>query len=201
MREKVKFVRHIGVLFLTVIIFVVGILIGGDVEQLRVQNLYTQLQEQDLDYQNILTEGDYIDYLVTQKEAGKNVSCDTIKGAYYTSIGNLDDSRLKLEGYINTAKVKEVEYGRLKDHYANLQINYWIAAKRISGLCEDKINTILYFFAEDKKECPACEDQGVHLSYVKQKLGDDVMIFNLNAQDIGATFLIGQQYEVIGALY
>lgn len=196
MREKIKIIRHIAILFLTVIIFSVGVFIGGDIEQLRVQNLYTQLQEQDLDYQNIVTESNYIDYLVSKKEFGENSSCDTIKGAYFSSIDNLDKSRLKLESYINTARVKEEEYQRLRDHYSNLQINYWVMANRISNLCEEEINTILFFFSEDKKICPECEDQGVHLTYVKQKLKEDVLIFSLDAEDQGPISLVSRNYDV-----
>ncbi|MCA9496434.1 MAG: hypothetical protein KC589_05815 [Nanoarchaeota archaeon] len=197
MRKKVNFLRHFAVLFLTVIIFVVGILIGGEVEDLRVTNLYTDLQKQDLNYQNIVTEGNYIDYLVSLKEEGENVSCDLVKGAYYTSISNLDDSRLKLEAYINNAKVNEEEYQRLKNHYSNLQINYWILANRINNLCDNSMNPILYFYG-DKKKCPACEDQGTHLSYVKAKIKDDVLIFSLDAEKEGPISLLAQKYDVSG---
>lgn len=196
MRKKLNALRHLGILLLTVMIFIVGILIGSDVEELRVQNLYTQLQEQDLNYQNIVTESNYIDYLVNLKtKNNKSVTCDMIKGAYYTSIRNLDDSRLKLENYINMAKVKEEEYDRLKQHYANLQINYMVLSKKINSMCEGNMNPIIYFYG-DKKDCPACEDQGIHLDYVKRKLKDDVLIFSLDAEKEGAIKLLAQQYEV-----
>lgn len=198
MREKIKVIRYVAVLMLTIFIFVMGILIGGDVEQFRVQNLYTQLQQQDLDYQNVVTEGNYIDYIVGLKEnSEENISCDFLKETYFDSITNLDDSRLKLEAYINTAQVKEEEYQRLKEHYSNLQINYWLLANRISNLCDRNLNTILYFYSEDKKECPACEDQGIHLTYVKQKLKDNILIFSLNFQDIkGPVALISKSYQI-----
>lgn len=196
MRKKINALRHFGVLLFTIIIFALGILIGGNIEQLRVQNLYTQLQEQDLNYQSIVTESNYIEYLVSLKEKeSNNVSCETIKGAYYTSISNLDDSRIKLENYINNAKVKEEEYQRLKEHYSNLQLNYFILAKKINNLCEGNMNPILYFYA-DKKKCPACEDQGIHLDYVKKKLGDDVLIFSFDAEKQGAVKLLAQKYDV-----
>ena len=195
MRKQINIVRHLSILFLTVLIFLVGILIGGDIEQLRVQGLYTQLQTQDLVYQNVVTEGNYVDYIVGLKEEGNNISCKSIKGAYYTSITHLDDARLKLESYINTAKVKEEEYQRLKGHYSNLQINYWILANKINGMCEGNMNPILYFYA-DKKDCPACEDQGTHLSYVKAKLGDDILIFSLDSKKDGPIQLLTQKYDV-----
>lgn len=195
MRKQINWLRHLSVLFLTVIIFTLGVFIGGDVEQMRVSNLYTQLQEQDVSYQSLITEGNYIDYVVGLKEQGDNVSCDTIKGAYYTSISNLDKSRIKLENYINTGSVEVEEFARLKEHYSNVQINYWILANRINNVCVGNMNPILYFYAEDKA-CPSCEDQGVHLSYVKQKLGDDVLVFSLDAQKEGAIKLLAQKYDV-----
>ncbi len=195
MREQVNYLRHLGVLFVTLIIFFLGVFIGNDVENLRVQNLYTQLQEQDLEYQRILAESNYLDYLIESKSLGKNVSCNTIKGSYYTSIENLDDSRLRLENYINTASVNEEEYYRLKSHYENVQINYYITASKISSLCEDELNVILFFYDEEK-ECPACEDQGIYLDYVKKKLGDDVLIFSLDSQKEGPIQLLAQAHNV-----
>lgn len=195
MRKKVQTLRHVAILFLTVLIFTTGILIGGDIEQLRVQNLYTQLQDQDLGLQTLVTETQYLDYLLTQNQVkNSTVTCDSVKGSFYSSISHLDDSRLKLEAYINTAKVEEEQYQRLKRYYENMQINYWLLANRISTQCGN-LNTILYFYAE-KKLCPSCEDQGTHLSYVKAKLGDEVLIFSLDANKQGAIELLAQTNQV-----
>ena len=68
-------------------------------------------------------------------------------------------------------------------------------ANRISNLCNSNLNTILFFYAE-KDKCKECEDQGVHLNYVKQKLGDDVLIFSLDSQKEGPTQLLKQKYGI-----
>ena len=199
MRKNVSWLRHFSILFLTVIIFTIGIFIGGNVEEARVQNLYTQLQQQDLDFQNLVTQENYLDYLISMKEKGNgDIDCSEIKDTYYRSIESLDSSRLKLEAYINKGNVKEEEFARLKEHYSNLQINYWILANRINNLCENtNMNTVLYFY-QDNKECPSCEDQGVYLSYVKGVLGDDVLIFALDAQKAGAISLLVKNYDLVG---
>jgi hypothetical protein len=195
MRKQISWLRHLSILFLTIVIFTIGVLIGGNVEGLRVQNLYTQLQEQDLDYQTLVTESQYIDYIIALKEQGDEVSCELIEGTYYTSIANLDSSRIKLENYINSGSVKTEEFSRLKDHYSNIQINYWILANKVNNLCGSDMNTILYFYADDNV-CPECQDQGVHLSYVKQRLADDVLIFSLDSQRGGAIKLLAQKYDI-----
>jgi len=195
MRQKINLVRHLGIFFITIIIFFLGVFISNNVENLRVEALYTQLQEQDLDYQNLVTESNYINNLLLFKELDDNVSCSLIKGAYFTSISNLDNSRLKLEKYINSGKVKQEEFARIKSHYSNIQINYWMLAEKISSLCDSKINTILFFYADDKI-CPECEDQGVHLNYVKQKLGDDILVFSLDTNKEGPIQLLKQKYSI-----
>jgi len=195
MRQKINLIRHLGILFLTIVIFFLGVFINSHVEDLRVQALYTQLQAQDLDYQNLMTESNYINHLISLKNTNNNVSCDLIKGAYFTSISKLDDSRIKLEEYINSGKVKQDEFYRIKSYYSNIQINYWMMANSISSLCNSNLNTVLFFYA-DKDKCKECEDQGVHLSYVKSKLKDDILIFSLDSQREGPIQLLKQKYEI-----
>jgi hypothetical protein len=195
MREKINTLRHLGVLSLTLLIFFLGVFIGGNVEDQRVDSLYNKLQEQDLEYQNIVTESNYLEYLVISAEMNdSSVTCDQVKGSYFTSITNLDDSRIRLEEYINTASVNEEEYFRLKSHYENVQIQYFTLANRISSLCSDDLNTILFFY-DEKKTCPECEDQGIILDYVKKVLKDDVLIFSLDIQKKGPIQLLAQTYD------
>ncbi len=196
MREKINVLRHLAVLFLTVIIFFLGVFIGSNVEELRVESLYTNLQEQDVEYQNIVTENTYIEYLLSQNQQNNSqVSCDIVEKAYFTSIGNLDDSRKSLENYLATASSNEEEFYRLESHYANTQLNYLILAQRISKLCDQKINTIVYFYGNDEI-CPECEDQGVYLTYVKQQLQDDVLVFSFDISKEGPVELLKHQYNI-----
>ena len=195
MREKINTLRHLGILFLTLLIFFLGVFIGGSIEDKRVDSLYNKLQEQDLEYQNIVTESLYLDYLVLSVDNNiSSVTCDQIKGSYYTSISNLDTSRIRLEEYINTASVNEEEYFRLKSHYENVQVQYFTLANRISSLCSEDLHTILFFY-DDKKKCPSCEDQGIVLDYVKKVLKDDVLIFSLDIEKKGPIQLLAQTYD------
>lgn len=196
MREKINRLRHLGVLFLTLIIFFLGVFIGGNVEDLRVESLYNQLQEQDLDYQNIATESSYIDFLISQNEQnGSLASCNTIESAYFNSINNLDLSRKKLESYLGTSTNNEDEFNRLKGHYANAQVNYLMLAQKISSLCDEKLNVIVYFYADDDT-CPSCEDQGVYLTYVKQRLQEDVLVFSFDVNREGPVQLLKTHYNI-----
>jgi hypothetical protein len=194
MRRRAKTLRHLSVLFITLIIFALGILIGNTTESLRVQHLYTQLQEQDLEYQNILTESEFLDYLLSLSTTD-GVSCQLLLDTFSSSINHLETSRIKLENYLNAAEVKEEELLRLKDQYAGLQINYWIMNEKITSLCGPEILSILYFYTDDN-ECGLCEDQGIHLSYVKEKLGKKVLVFSFDAGRAGPISLLMKNFNV-----
>lgn len=194
MREKVNNIRHLVILFLTIIVFFFGVLLGGNIEDKRIESLYTQLQEQDLAYQNVVTEANYISNII---EKANEDDCNLIRGAYFTSISNLDISRLKLEEYISSSNLRQEEYYRLQGHYSNLQVTYWLLGNKILDLCSDSnFQTILYFY-DEKTNCPSCEDQGVHLNYVKQLLGQEVLIFSFDVQREGVVRLLSQKYDVI----
>ncbi len=196
MRQKINWFRYLGVFLLTIIIFILGIFIGGSIEDLRVKDLYTKLQEQDLEYQNIVTENLYMEYLVGLKEKNGNISCETLKSTFLQSINNLEKSRNRLENFINTAESNEEEFYRLKGHYSNLQIHYWILTKKINSLCDFDMVPVLYFYSDDKI-CNECSDQGIHLSYVKSKLKDNVLIYSFDKERMDTpSRLIIEHYNI-----
>ena len=199
MRRKVNTLRHIGVLFVTGVIFFLGVFIGGHIEDLRVESIYTQLQIQDLEFQTIVTESRYIEYLLLAPENSTNFNCSALKNSYFSSIDNLDVARSSLEHYINLAEENTDQFERLKEHYINLQITYWVLGKRIRSRCGGEFPSIILYFYGDKKQCPKCEDQGVHLDYIKSKLKEDVLIFSLDRNKKGAVELLSQSYGVYNA--
>ena len=75
-----------------------------------------------------------------------------------------------------------------------MQINYYILAEKIKRACGN-MNVILYFYG-DKKRCPSCQDEGVHLTYVKEKLKDNVLIFALDTSREGPIKLLMQKFDV-----
>jgi len=182
MRKKFNSLRHMAILFLTIIIFLLGIFFGGAAEQLRINSLYNDLKIQNLEYQNLQTELSYLNFLLSQEKLNKT-SCNLVKGSYFISIKNLDNARIRLEDYLNSAKIDKEDFYQLKDHY--------IVKRECGG-----VNTILYFYGS-KKKCPACEDEGIHLTYVKDKLKDNVLIFALDTErDKGPIKLLMTKYDI-----
>ncbi len=193
MERRISTARYVIVFFLTAIIFSLGIFIGGALEELRVKALYSSLQEQDVEYNDVLTERYYIEYLVNQ--VNKKVDCNFLMDAYRESIRHLDVAREKLDSYMDSSFIQEKQYEMIKGRYADLQINYWLLFKKIKALCPSDSYSILYFYKEGKG-CPKCEDQAVHLMYVKQKLQGKLMLFSLDADRDGPNQLLVKRYHL-----
>lgn len=194
-QRKISRVKFILVALNTLMIFLVGIFFGQQLERARLDMLYNELSTQNLDYQNLMTEYEYISDLINTRNLD-NVTCSMIENTYYTSISHLDNARIKLENYLNSAEVNQKDYSILRNRYSDVQINYWILGNQIKKACNSGFVTILYFFG-NKKVCPECDDQGMYLSYIKQKFGDKVMVFALDsAQKGGPVRLLVNRYEV-----
>jgi hypothetical protein len=171
--------KHLYVFLISSIIFLFGVLIGAQVEQFRIENLENRFQEENLKYEEIQAEIDYINFLVDKEDNSK--ICPTLTDSYLKSVKNLDESVFSLENYRSTAEFKTDEYESIKTQYFNLEMRYYILAEKINSLCDNSFDTILYFYG-DNKECPECEDQGIYLDYVKKKYQDEVMIFSFDSQ-------------------
>ena len=68
MKRTIQLTRYISILALTILIFSTGILIGSAVETERINFLVEELQEQDISYQNLVAEQNYIEYLLVKKK-------------------------------------------------------------------------------------------------------------------------------------
>jgi nitrogen regulatory protein PII-like uncharacterized protein len=174
-------------LFLTIIIMTIGILIGSQVENIRVDNLYSQLQKEDLEYQGINSQINYLNFLlddiVQENKSEIKNSCELITGSYFLGLLKLDESMNRLEDYINEAKFNQDKYNILRDHYSNLQVNYYGLGKRLQKKCNINISIILYFYINDLEKCPMCKDQGSHLNYVKNIKKNAVLIFSFPVEE------------------
>lgn len=180
MHRQIHKSRHIYVLIVTIIIFTLGVLIGAQFEQFRIEKIQESFSQETTRYQEIQSEIEYINFLLENEEINIS-SCTTLKNSFLTSVEKLDDSVFAIENYESSATFRLDDYDSLKNQYFNLQVRYYTLSQNINIVCPNSFNTILYFYAE-AEECPECEDQGVILDHIKKKYTDDVMIFSFNTQ-------------------
>lgn len=88
------------------------------------------------------------------------------------------------------------DHERLEREYDRLLVSYWLLANKVKEACNVDADTIVYFFA---KECVRCDDQGFILTYLKQKFGEEVLIFAMNADLAEPSVEVIKQYYQVHA--
>jgi len=89
-----------------------------------------------------------------------------------------DELASEVERYENSQKIDDISFAALKKEYTITLIRDWITVEKIKKACQGDYLTILYFYSN--KNCEHCKDQGIVLTYVKDVLKDNVMIFSLD---------------------
>ncbi len=57
----------------------------------------------------------------------------------------------------------------LKRYYTLLEAKDYLFFKKINEKCDSEYNLNLFFYSNDPKKCPQCQDQGFVLSYARTK--------------------------------
>lgn len=178
-------------LIITLLVFFFGAMFGILMEGQRVQYIQNKNNEQKLNYMNLQFQYEFINQL------REDANCPLFIKTLNTNIENLEETRARLTAYDLDAVVSKDEFDSLYEEYILSQLNYWLLTKDARDLCELESARILYFFSNDK-ECASCEEQAFILTYLKNKLGDKLLNFALNAQfrDNQALGLVMDVYSV-----
>jgi thiol-disulfide isomerase/thioredoxin len=161
---------------LTTMVFALGLLLGLYIGQVKISGLETDMTGLRSSIDN--TE---LQFLFLDVVKG-NISCN-----YMLSEANeLGDESGKLaiqvDRYESAQKIDDASFKELKLSYTSVLIKDWLILEKIKKTCNGSYATILYFYSN--KYCPKCQDQAVVLSYLKEKLGNNLMTFALDS-DIG----------------
>lgn len=189
--RKIKKRRYVVALIITLLVFFFGAMFGILMEGQRVQYIQNKNNEQKLNYMNLQFQYEFINQL------REDANCPLFIKTLNTNIENLEETRARLTAYDLDAVVSKDEFDSLYEEYILSQLNYWLLTKDARDLCELESARILYFFSNDK-ECASCEEQAFILTYLKNKLGDKLLNFALNAQfrDNQALGLVMDVYSV-----
>jgi len=190
MRERVRKSRYIAAFIITALIFFFGFLLGYSFKNMRGDALDNALNEQNIEYSNLLLQYQYISELEEEE------NCAFLNNVFQESLQRLNLNSELLQTYGNQKKLKQDDYSKLRQQYTISQIDYWLLARKLKNSCNLDYSIILYFF-NDEENCPSCEDQGIHLDYVKRKLQDDVLIFALDGSEEGIVSLLKTNYDVV----
>jgi hypothetical protein len=162
--------RHLIALIITLIIFSFGILIGSTLSDERIEFTKTDIERQQIEYQSLQMQ---LLYLTAQEEKNCNVLLNTLERNIY----DLENSRVKLENYIQGAE--DGDYYTIKRDYMLTEIRYWLMTKEAEKVCPSDTVSILYFYETDES-CADCSAQGHILTYLKNMFGDKLLVFSLD---------------------
>ncbi len=166
-RKKIQKTKYLAVFATTTLIFFIGIIIGGYFSNLKIEKIYDI--ENDLKI-NIL--GTEIQYQIIAKDPCKFVNSTPL-------IEELHEMGTKLDYMENALGKDNKEVLNLKEYYSILEIRQWLLEKDMMQKCGSKRTLVLYFYSNDKHQCPECEEQGYVLTYARKNF-DNINIYSFD---------------------
>ncbi len=160
--------RYIAAFFITLGIFILGILLGVITTNLKTETI-KQLQ---YDF------GTQLLSLQVQQDLLKEDLCSSEESdSLNEQLINIAERLTSMEGALGKNDERVLS---LKEYYSLIEIKHYLFLKDIAKSCNKKYNLIIYFYSNNEDECPDCETQGYVLSYLRTKY-DNVKIYSFDA--------------------
>ncbi|MBI2546259.1 hypothetical protein HYV81_03705 [Candidatus Woesearchaeota archaeon] len=182
-RKQISKTKYIAAFATTTLIFLIGLLIGSYITNIKLQKL-DQL-EQDLRIDTLAVE---IEYLLISENPCTGINTRFMTDQLYNVGTRLDFMESNLgEG--------DQRVQALKSYYSLLEMRHWLFIRKTVEECESDVVPILYFYS-NQGDCPSCEEQGWVLNYIRQKYPQTrVYSFDLNINN-SALAALRDIYEV-----
>jgi len=169
-KRKVSKERYFFAFLITAGIFALGLLLGLVIEGKRIDLVVFRDQEQKLDFQSLQLQYQFVDQFSQEK------NCEGLLTTFDSSLQSLEFTREKIESYRKDSTFNNKEFDLVKREYTLAQVNYWLLYSNAKETCDLDSSVILYFFADDTI-CSDCDDQAIVLTWLKHKLGMNLLNF------------------------
>lgn len=189
--RKISKEKYIVAAFITLGVFLLGLLLGLVIEGKRVTYIESLDREQRLGYESLQLQYAFIDQLSQEK------NCDAVSKTFALTVESLESSRIRLESFDEDSSLNKHDFDLLKREYVLAQIRFWLLEKKKKDLCGTESVSVLYFFI-DSKTCPKCDEQSFILTYLKKKFKDKLLIFSFDSKLEGEPMinLLKSTYEI-----
>lgn len=174
-KRKISKSRYFLAFLITLAVFILGLLFGLVIESKRIQLVELQYQQQNLDFNSLQLQYQFVDLF------GEEKNCEALKKTFEESIENLENTRNRLESYLQDSSLNKDEFNSLKREYTLAQIRFWLLTRKTKDICGLEHAVIFYFYADDS-QCSQCADQAYVLTHLKNKLGALLLNFAFDAQ-------------------
>lgn len=182
-RKKFSTYKALSVLFVTVIIFSIGVFVGNTATKSKfemVSDLSRELQIQTL--------GVEVEYDILRENI-----CENDNVLYLTQ--DLAELSEKLNFMENNLGYDDPRVAELKQYYFVLEAKHWLLAKQRTEQClnqEEKgiNNTIILYFYDNENNCDDCQKQGTVLTHLQKKYkGIKIYSFDTSADNAAVKVL------------
>ena len=158
---------------ITLVVFFAGIGLGLMIGGEKVSSLERTVAELNSDISDIELHFLFMDVM------SENVPCNYFLNEAERLGSITDEMGREVERYEQSDRLRDKDFVELKQRYTSMLMRNWLTLEKIKLSCDSEYITILYFY--DRNNCDRCEEQGLILSNLKDKLGRDVMVFAIDA--------------------
>lgn len=168
--------RYLFVLIATIMVFTLGLLMGGVINREKDSVLEQATVNQNLDDLSLNLQFTYLNSLDINSTKG----CKVMQTALEHSWVNLDNAYQNMIQYKDS---RDAEQGTIKLLERNDLLNnirYWFLLKKAKSFCKlDDSVSVLFFFKDE--DCFDCDTMSSVLEYYKDAFGDRFLLFHINA--------------------
>ena len=188
--RKLQTSRYIAAFTLTLLVFVLGFILGAATSEKKILEIERLSRQQEADFSSLQFQFSYLE------SVPQNESCVVLSRTLESNLRTLGPSLKKIEGYEASGDITNPDYILLKRKYTIANLRYWLLAERSKQLCGTDEVSILYFY---ERGCEKCGDQGYVLDQLKQRLGDNVLVFSVDASiEEPVIDILRAQYRIYG---
>lgn len=165
----VKNEKYLTSLFLTILVFAIGIIIGERVSSFQYKRITSEISERSLDLESVL-----LQELLTEIVYKGN--CKAIGKSIETSIKILDKAKAKLD-LLEKKKDFSLDYWRFKREYTQSLIRLYLITEKYSNECNENIVNILFFYVQN---CDECYKQSIILDKTQRSYEKNVYVYYID---------------------
>lgn len=188
-KKQINVGTLLSAFIISTILFVAGLYVGYGISTQKLSSVEKEILEINRDVENFQIQFLLLDVL------GENATCPVLKNTLSDINKRSYALGSKLEASNPESEILTYrEYINLKKEYSRVLIGYWLLANKFQKSCLSDITTIVYFYS---KTCDRCDDQGVVLTYLKNKYGEKLLVFALDTDlDEPSIEAIKKHYEI-----
>ncbi len=167
---------------ISVLIFAVGVYVGGAMDQVVKDSIYSDLQ-------NVYVKAQSSELLILLEDS------PAFCPVYAEEADRIDSETSGLGTKISYAEdVRGISDPELKKQYFMLEAQAYLISKKVKEQCEDGSDLILYFYSNE--DCSACAEQGHVLDTVRASR-DDTKVYSFDGK-LGSSIVtaLKNQYGV-----